>query len=306
MKVILASPHGFCAGVIMAIECVERALHRLGPPLYVYHEIVHNKHVVDGFRERGVTFVESVEGVPEGGVLLYSAHGVSPAVRQAARQRRLHVIDATCPLVAKVHAEVIRYARQNYTIALIGHAGHDEIVGTIGEAPGRVILIETLDDVQRLEPPDPSRLAYLTQTTLSTDDADEIISALKGRFPQIAEPPTDDICYATQNRQMAVRMLAQEADLVLVVGSGNSSNSIRLTEVARGVGTPAFLIEDVGHIDPAWFEDVHTVVLTAGASAPSCLVDECLDWLVERFDAEVEHQVVREENVHFLVPVELR
>ena len=306
MKVLLANPHGFCAGVVMVIQSLEQALELFGAPLYVLHEIVHNKHVVEGFRRRGVVFVDAVEEVPEGATLLYSAHGVAPHVRQAALRRRLRAIDATCPLVTKVHLEAARFARQGYRIVLIGHAGHDEVLGTMGEAPEQMALVETADDVDRLDIKDPERIAYLTQTTLSVDDASRVIDALRRRFPHIVGPAKEDICYATQNRQEAVRDLAAEADLVLVVGSRNSSNSIRLTEVARDYGTAARLIDDVGDIDPAWFEGVETVVLTAGASAPEGLVSECLAWLRERFGALVEERAFRREEVHFPLPRELR
>jgi 4-hydroxy-3-methylbut-2-enyl diphosphate reductase len=262
--------------------------------------------VVQDFQGRGVVFVESMEDVPEGANLLYSAHGVSPQVRQAARQRRLHTIDATCPLVAKVHAEAVRFARDGYSIVLIGHQGHDEIIGVVGEAPDRIILVETPADVDSLQIADPDRIAYLTQTTLSVDEARGIIDALKRRFPKIAAPPTEDICYATQNRQQAVRELASEADLVLVIGSQNSSNSARLAEVARECGAKARLIDDARDIDPLWFEDVETVAVTAGASAPQRLVEECLAWLYDSFGAKVEPRAIRREEVRFPLPKELR
>src|ERR1700739_4520047 len=233
MEIILANPRGFCAGVNMAIECLERALEFFGPPLYVYHEIVHNKFVVDRFRGLGTVFVESLDEIPEGAPLLYSAHGVSPQIREQARRRRLVAIDATCPLVIKVHLEAIRYAKEGYTIVLIGHEGHDEVIGTMGEAPESMVLVESPEDVDRLEIADPTKLAYLTQTTLSVDDANVVIAALRAKFPQIANPPKDDICYATQNRQEAVRELARRVDLVLVLGSQNSSNSRRLAEIAN-------------------------------------------------------------------------
>ena len=306
MKVLLASPHGFCAGVVMAIECLERALEVLGAPLYVYHEIVHNRRVVRDFQERGVVFVESLEEAPEGASLVYSAHGVSPQVRELARQRRLRTIDATCPLVAKVHAEAVRFARAGYTIVLIGHQGHDEIIGVVGEAPDKIVLVESPADVDAISIADPDRVAYLTQTTLSVDEARSIIDALRRRFPDIASPPTEDICYATQNRQQAVRELASQADLVLVVGSQNSSNSARLAEVAGERGAAARLINGVEEIDPAWFEGVETVVLTAGASAPERLVEECLDWLEQLFGATVERGPIRREEVRFPLPKELR
>jgi 4-hydroxy-3-methylbut-2-en-1-yl diphosphate reductase len=305
MKVLLANPHGFCAGVVMVVKALERALDTLGAPLYVYHEIVHNTHVVERFRRRGVVFVNSITEVPEGANLLYSAHGVSPQVRDEARRRRLRTIDATCPLVTKVHIEAIRFAQQGYTIFLIGHEGHDEVIGTMGEAPEQILLVETPEDVERVTVKNPERLAYLTQTTLSVDDANRVIAALRRRFPQIVGPPKEDICYATQNRQEAVRELAREADLVLVVGSRNSSNSVRLAEVAEQFSR-AYLIDDVHDIDASWFGGVDTVVLTAGASAPEELVLECLDWLQNVFQAEIERRVVREEDVVFPLPRALR
>lgn len=305
MKVLLANPHGFCAGVVMVVKALERALEVLGAPLYVYHEIVHNKHVVERFRGLGVVFVDAISDVPVGANLLYSAHGVSPQVRAEARARKLMTIDATCPLVTKVHIEAARFARQGYTIFLIGHEGHDEVIGTMGEAPEQIILVETPEDVERVTVTNPDRVAYLTQTTLSVDDANRVIAALRRRFPGIAGPPKEDICYATQNRQEAVRELAREADLVLVVGSRNSSNSLRLAEVAEQFAR-AYLIDDVSDIDPAWFSDTETVVLTAGASAPEELVLECLDWLQTELHAEVERRMVREEDVVFPLPRALR
>jgi 4-hydroxy-3-methylbut-2-enyl diphosphate reductase len=306
MKIILANPRGFCAGVNMAIESLERALEFFGPPLYVYHEIVHNKYVVERFLRSGVVFVESLEEVPEGAALLYSAHGVSPQIREQARRRKLRAIDATCPLVTKVHLEAIKYAREGYTIVLIGHEGHDEVIGTMGEAPDRMVLVETAADVARLEVPDPSRVAYLTQTTLSVDDANIVIDALRARFPAIANPPKDDICYATQNRQEAVRELARKADVALVLGSQNSSNSRRLAEIARSLGPRAYLIDGVSEIRPEWFTGAETVLITAGASAPEAVVQECIDYLQERFGATIQEQWVREENVHFPLPRSLR
>ncbi|MBI3463220.1 MAG: 4-hydroxy-3-methylbut-2-enyl diphosphate reductase [Planctomycetes bacterium] len=306
MRILLANPRGFCAGVNMAIESLERALELFGSPLYVYHEIVHNKFVVERFWHRGVVFVEDLDDVPEGSHLLYSAHGVSPAVRQQARRRRLRTIDATCPLVTKVHLEAVRYARKGYTIILIGHEGHDEVVGTLGEAPDHIHLVETTEDVDRLQVPDPTHLAYLTQTTLSVDDANRIISRLRERFPQIAGPPKEDICYATQNRQEAAKELAAEADVALVLGSQNSSNSMRLAELARAEGVPAYLIDGAAEISPDWFQGDETVLITAGASAPEAVVQECIEYLQRRFDATVEPRTVREEQVHFQLPVELR
>src|SRR5262245_44004714 len=279
MKIILANPRGFCAGVNMAIESLERALDFFGPPLYVYHEIVHNKYVVERFRRRGAVFVESLDEVPEGSPLLYSAHGVAPQVRDEARRRKLRAIDATCPLVTKVHLEAIKYASEGYTIVLIGHEGHDEVIGTMGEAPDQMVLVETAADVENLNIADPNKVAYLTQTTLSVDDANLVIAALRTKFPRIANPPKDDICYATQNRQEAVRELALKADVVLVLGSQNSSNSRRLAEIALSLGPHAHLIDGVSEIRPDWFEGVETVVITAGASAPEDVVQECLEYL---------------------------
>ena len=306
MKIILANPRGFCAGVNMAIECLERALDFFGPPLFVYHEIVHNQFVVERFRQQGTVFVESLDEVPEGSPLLYSAHGVSPQIRDQARRRRLLAIDATCPLVIKVHLEAIRYAKEGYTIILIGHQGHDEVIGTMGEAPYQMILVETAEDVERLSVDDPEKVAYLTQTTLSVDDANIVIAALRRRFPRIANPPKDDICYATQNRQEAVRDLAARADLVLVLGSQNSSNSRRLAEIANSLGIPSFLIDGVAEIQEDWFDRVETVLITAGASAPEKVVQECIDYLQCNFGASIEEHTVREENVHFPLPKSLR
>ena len=306
MKVLLASPRGFCAGVNMAIESLELALGAFGPPIYVYHEIVHNQYVVSHFRGRGVTFVDDLAEVPPGATLLFSAHGVSPEVRRTARERRLRAIDATCPLVTKVHLEAIKYAESGYTILLIGHEGHDEVTGTMGEAPEAIVLVEKPEDVASLKVADESKVAYLTQTTLSVDDANRIITRLKERFPKISAPPKDDICYATQNRQEAVSRLSEDADLVLVLGSQNSSNSQRLAELARERGIPAHLIDGTGDIDSAWFKDVETVLVTAGASAPEVVVEECLDWLRDNFNATVEPRSIREESVSFPLPKELR
>jgi len=306
MKIILANPRGFCAGVNMAIDCLERALEFFGPPLYVYHEIVHNKFVVERFRDRGTVFVESLDEVPPGSPLLYSAHGVSPQIRDLARKRRLVAIDATCPLVIKVHLEAVKYAREGYTIFLIGHEGHDEVIGTMGEAPNQMILVETAEDVERLVVPDPNKVAYLTQTTLSVDDANVVIAALRKRFPKIANPPKDDICYATQNRQEAVRELAAQADLVLVLGSQNSSNSRPLAEIAKGLGISAFLIDGVDEIQDAWFENTETVLITAGASAPEDVVHECIEYLQNTFGATIREETVRKESVHFPLPKSLR
>jgi 4-hydroxy-3-methylbut-2-en-1-yl diphosphate reductase len=306
MKVLLASPRGFCAGVNMAIESLDLALATLAPPIYVYHEIVHNKYVVEHFRGRGVTFVDHLTDVPPGATLLFSAHGVSPEIRRLARERNLRAIDATCPLVTKVHLEAIKYAKAGYTILLIGHEGHDEVIGTMGEAPEAIILVERPEDVATLQVADESKVAYLTQTTLSVDDANRIISRLKERFPKIAAPPKDDICYATQNRQEAVSLLAKEADVAIVLGSQNSSNSQRLAELARERGVAAYLVDGPSDLKPAWFDGADTVLVTAGASAPEKVVEECLDWLKERFDATVEPRSIREENVSFPLPRELR
>lgn len=306
MKVLLASPRGFCAGVNMAIESLDLALASLEPPIYVYHEIVHNKYVVEHFRGRGVTFVDDLGEVPFGATLLFSAHGVSPEVRRIARERKLRAIDATCPLVTKVHLEAVKYAREGYTILLIGHEGHDEVIGTMGEAPEAIILVESPEDVAKLKVADEGKVAYLTQTTLSVDDANRIIDRLKQRFPHIASPPKDDICYATQNRQEAVSLLASEADVALVLGSQNSSNSQRLAELARERGIPAYLVDGPGDLQPGWFDGANTVLVTAGASAPEAVVDQCLDWLRERFDAVVEPRSIRQESVSFPLPRELR
>ncbi|HTU25026.1 MAG TPA: 4-hydroxy-3-methylbut-2-enyl diphosphate reductase [Pirellulales bacterium] len=314
MKVILASPRGFCAGVNMAIETLELALKLYGAPVYVFHEIVHNKHVVERFRKLGAVFVESLQEVPERSHLLYSAHGVAPNVRGLAIERKLKTIDATCPLVTKVHLEAIRYALAGYRILLIGHHGHDEVIGTMGEAPDAITLVESTDDVDRLAfgtapdgtPSVPEKLAYLTQTTLSVDDANRIISRLRERFPAIVAPPKEDICYATQNRQEAVRQLAPEADVVLVLGSQNSSNSQRLAELARENGVAAHLIDGAADIDPAWFDAADTVLVTAGASAPEAVVKECVDYFVDHFAATVEERSLRSEDVYFPLPRELR
>ena len=306
MKLLLVSPRGFCAGVNMAIESLDLAIEAFGTPVYVYHEIVHNKYVVDSFRGKGAIFVEQLEDVPEGSHLLFSAHGVSPEIREVARQRKLIAIDATCPLVTKVHLEAIRFAKNGYTIILIGHEGHDEVVGTMGEAPEAILLVESVEDVDRLQVNDDARLAYLTQTTLSVDDANQIIGRLRIRFPQISGPPKEDICYATQNRQEAVRLLTSEADLVLVLGSQNSSNSQRLKELSQENGVPAHLIDGIADADTKWFEGVDSVLITAGASAPESVVSECVDFLVDRFDATVEIRSIRDEEVHFPLPRELR
>ena len=290
----------------MAIETLETAIRLHGTPIYVFHEIVHNKHVVDRFTREGAVFVDTVEEVPEGAVLLFSAHGVAPEVRRVAAARRLRAIDATCPLVTKVHLEAIKYAKQGYRIMLIGHEGHDEVIGTIGQAPEAFTLVESPEDVATLPFGPDDKLAYLTQTTLSVDDASRIIRLLKARFPQIVGPPKDDICYATQNRQEAVRLLSDDATMVIVLGSQNSSNSQRLAELARERGIAAHLIDGASEIDPAWFRGDETVVITAGASAPESVVQDCLSWLRQRFNADVEERTIRDEDVYFPLPKELR
>ena len=306
MKVILASPRGFCAGVNMAIESLDLAIQAFGSPIYVYHEIVHNKYVVETFREKGAVFVENLEDLPRGSQLLFSAHGVSPEIRRIAGERGLHAIDATCPLVTKVHLEALRFAKQGYTIVLIGHEGHDEVIGTMGEAPHAIVLVESAEDVDRLDIAPGEKLAYLTQTTLSVDDAKRLIDRLRERFPDIEGPPKEDICYATQNRQEAVRLLSKEADVVLVLGSRNSSNSQRLKELAVENGTQGYLIDGPGDIDLGWFHGNETVLVTAGASAPESVVEECIEFLQQRFGATVQTRSVREEDVHFPLPRPLR
>jgi len=306
VKIILANPRGFCAGVNMAIESLDRALQLFGAPLYVYHEIVHNRPVVERFRKRGVVFVDDISQIPEGAHVLYSAHGVAPAIREASVQRHLHAIDATCPLVTKVHLEAVRFAREGYTIILIGHEGHDEVLGTMGEAPASIRLVQDTADVERLDLPADAKVAYLTQTTLSVDDAEVIIAALRRRFPHIVGPSRDDICYATQNRQEAVKDLVPESDVVLVLGSQNSSNSMRLAEIAQSYRKKAYLVDGVGEIDDRWFQPGDTVLITAGASAPEEVVEECVAHLQNHFGASVESRTVREEHVSFPLPRELR
>jgi 4-hydroxy-3-methylbut-2-enyl diphosphate reductase len=307
MDIILANPRGFCAGVHMAIDTVDEALKIVGTPLYVYHEIVHNKHVVDGFIKRGVTFVETIDEVPAHSTVVFSAHGVSPAVRNAAKARGCTMIDATCPLVTKVHMEAIRYAKQGYKMVLVGHAGHDEVVGTVGEAPDAFTIVESAEDVAALPfPDDIDNLVYLTQTTLSMDDANVIINALKARYQNIKAPPSEDICYATTNRQHAVRALASAADLTLVVGSKNSSNSVRLTEISASSGTPAYLVDDKSELRSDWFDGVEKVLLTAGASAPEHLVEEIVKELIDQHGGTVEDSHVVDEDMHFNLPRSLR
>lgn len=302
MKVILANPRGFCAGVNMAIDVVDQVLELRGPPIYVFHEIVHNRHVVEGFKKRGVEFIETVSEVPAGSVLVYSAHGISPEVRQQARDRRLVEVDATCPLVTKVHMEVLRYARDGYTILFIGHRNHDEAVGTLGEAPGSIIVVESPEEVSSLKIPDPNKVAFVTQTTLSVSDAQRVIDAIKARFPRVRYPEKDDICYATTNRQNAVSEISPEVDLVLVIGSKNSSNSQRLVERAREAGKPGFLIDDESEMDPDWFTGRSSVLVTAGASAPEHLVNNLLERLKREFGATVEVRTLVQEDVTFELP----
>ena len=306
MKIILAAPRGFCAGVNMAIECLDLSIKTLGPPVYVYHEIVHNKYVVETFQGKGAIFVDSLDDVPLGSNLLFSAHGISPQIREQARERELYAIDATCPLVTKVHLEAVRYAKEGFTILLIGHEGHDEVIGTMGEAPTSMMLVENEGDVDSIEVPDESKVAYLTQTTLSVDDANRIIDKIRERFPEVKSPPKGDICYATQNRQEAVRIIADDVQLVLVVGSQNSSNSQRLKEIAIEQGKRAYLIDGVEDINDQWFQSVETLMITAGASAPENLVQDCIAYIREKFGAELESRVIREEKVHFNLPKELK
>jgi 4-hydroxy-3-methylbut-2-enyl diphosphate reductase len=305
MTVLLASPRGFCAGVNMAIECLDEAIRRVGPGIFVYHEIVHNKYVVDRFTQQGVKFVNSIEEVPIGGILLFSAHGVSPEIRAIARSRKLQTVDATCPLVTKVHLEAIRYANQGYNIILIGHEGHDEVIGTMGEAPESIMLVETPEDVGRLPFTVNDKLAYLTQTTLSVAEATAVIQALRLRYPGIDSPKKEDICYATTNRQDAVRLLVESADVLIVLGSQNSSNSRRLMEMGASRGMPSFLVDGAQELKEEWFKRSDTVAVTAGASAPEVVVQECLDFLSEKFDAVISEEVLRDENVHFALPREL-
>jgi 4-hydroxy-3-methylbut-2-enyl diphosphate reductase len=306
MHVILASPRGFCAGVNMAVDALETALAAFGSPLYVYHEIVQNRPVVERFRNRGVVFVDSIDEVPLGATVMYSAHGVAPAIREASAKRKLRAIDATCPLVTKVHTEAIRYAKEGYTIILIGHEGHDEVVGTMGEVPHSILLVEDEDDVAKLTLPKDAKVAFLTQTTLSVDETTGIIQALRNKYPQIVGPAKSDICYATQNRQEAVKDLSTEAQVVLVLGSQNSSNSNRLADIAKQRGKSAYLIDTVRDIRDDWFRTSDTVLVTAGASAPEENVLEVIEYLKNKFHASVESRVVREEHVNFPLPRELR
>jgi len=308
VRVVLASPRGFCAGVDRAIDIVDLALRRYGPPVYVRHEIVHNRHVVDSLREKGAVFVDDPEEVPEGALLVFSAHGVSPAVREAARRRSLHTIDATCPLVTKVHVEARRFADAEHEIVLVGHAGHVEVEGTMGHAPDRIHLVESPEDVERLEVRDPEKLACVTQTTLSVDDTAEVMEALRRRFPKIRLPRKDDICYATQNRQNAVKDLARQADVVLVVGAPSSSNSNRLVEIAARSGVKAHLVETADDIRPEWVRGAGCVGVTAGASAPEVLVEAVVERLraLAGGTAEVVAPPPVDEGVVFQLPAALR
>ncbi len=306
MKIILAAPRGFCAGVNMAVQSLDLALKHFGSPIYVYHEIVHNQHVVQTFQGKGAVFVNYLEEIPFDSTVLFSAHGVSPEIRRIAKERRLHAIDATCPLVTKVHLEAIKFAKEHYTIILIGHDGHDEVIGTMGEAPEAIVLVEDSNDIDKLSFTTETKLAYLTQTTLSVDDANRIIQRLKEKFPWIIGPPKEDICYATQNRQEAVRILCQQADAVIVLGSQNSSNSQRLRELADEFGIPGYLADGPHDLHEKDFEGMETILITAGASAPELVVQNTIQWLKDRFNASVEEQVVREEQVYFPLPKLLR
>jgi 4-hydroxy-3-methylbut-2-enyl diphosphate reductase len=305
LRVVLAQPRGFCAGVERAIEIVERALKKYGPPIYVRHEIVHNRHVVDDLRQRGAVFVDELDEIPPGAMTVFSAHGVARRVEEVARARALPVIDATCPLVSKVHNEGRRYAAQDREVVLVGHAGHAEVEGTIGQIPGKVHLVQTVADVADLRVADPERLAYVTQTTLSVDDTRQVILALTDRFPAIIGPEVRDICYATQNRQQAVRELASEVDVLLVVGSRNSSNSNRLREIGAELGKPSYLIDDADDLQEAWFEGAASVGLTAGASAPEVLVQDVIEGLRRFADVEVSSLPGVAEDVRFRFPPEL-
>ena len=303
-EIVLAGPRGFCAGVERAIDIVELALSVCPPPVYVRKEIVHNRHVVEDLRAKGAVFVDELDEVPDDATVIFSAHGISPEVRVEAKGRGLHVIDATCPLVTKVHLEAIRYAREDYTIILIGHADHDEVIGTLGEAPDRMVVIDSAEAMKRLEVPNPEKIAYLTQTTLSVDDTRDVIEALRARFPAIVGPSRDDICYATQNRQAAVKNIAGEVDVVLVIGATNSSNANRLVEVAETVGTRAYLINDLQDIRPEWLQGAQRIGVTAGASTPEVLVTEVMDAL-HRGGATVREVRVVDEDVRFALPQEL-
>ena len=305
LRVVLAKPRGFCAGVERAIDIVERALEKYGAPVYVRHEIVHNKHVVETLKARGAIFVEEVDEIPEGAVTVFSAHGVARKVEQDSEGRKLEVIDATCPLVTKVHKEGRRYVAKGYDIVLIGHLGHPEVEGTLGQIPGTVHVLDSVEEVQKLEVADPDRVAFVTQTTLSVNDTKDVIAALKEKFPNIVGPDTRDICYATQNRQTAVLEMANQVDLLLVVGAENSSNSNRLREIGEKLGVPSYLIADARMVESEWFDGVNTVGLTAGASAPETLVQGVIEHLKTTHKVEVADLEGVEENVHFKLPPEL-
>jgi 4-hydroxy-3-methylbut-2-enyl diphosphate reductase len=305
-KIILANPRGFCAGVVRAIDIVKLAIEAFGSPIYVLNEIVHNRYVVEELRQKGARFVKSLDEVPSGQRVIFSAHGVSPEVRQRAQSRGLRAIDATCPLVTKVHLEAVRYKKEGYTIVLIGHRDHEEVIGTTGEAPENIVVIGTVEEAGRLEPPINGKIAYLTQTTLSLDDTREIIERLRQRFPEIHGPNVDDICYATQNRQMSVQQMAGRTDLVLVIGSSNSSNSNRLVEVAEKSGTTAHLISDAASINPLWLDNVQSIGITAGASTPENLVMQVVEDLQSKGYSKVENLETVLENVHFSLPAELQ
>ncbi|MBV9342945.1 MAG: 4-hydroxy-3-methylbut-2-enyl diphosphate reductase [Acidobacteria bacterium] len=304
-RLLLLKPRGFCAGVVRAIDVVRIALEAFGPPVYVRKEIVHNHFVVEELQGKGAIFVDSVDEVPEGERVIYSAHGVSPEVRGASRERRLRVIDATCPLVTKVHVEAVKFAKEGYSLILIGHRDHDEVIGTLGEAPLVTQVVDSPEDVESLSVPDPERVAYLTQTTLSLDETKNIIEALRRKFPKIKGPHAQDICYATENRQTAVKHIASDADLLLVVGSDSSSNSKRLVEVARKLGTPSYLIDSCRDIQAEWLESVTTLALTAGASAPECLVEEVVEFLGGKGFTDLREVEVMPENVRFGLPPEI-
>jgi 4-hydroxy-3-methylbut-2-enyl diphosphate reductase len=305
-KLLLAAPRGYCAGVDRAVQTVERALEVYGAPVYVRKEIVHNKHVVDQLRDRGAIFVESEAAVPEGSTVVFSAHGVAPSVHARARERKLSTIDATCPLVTKVHVEAKKFAADGYTIVLIGHSGHEEVEGTMGEAPDRIVLVESEEDVDALEVDDPNKIAYISQTTLSVDETRAIINRLRERFPSVVGPRTDDICYATTNRQAAVKQLARQCDLVLVIGSRNSSNSNRLVEVAREHGADSHLIDNAAQVRDEWLTGKHVVGVTSGASAPEELVRQLVDYFRSRGTSQVEELEVVHEDVRFMLPKVIR
>jgi 4-hydroxy-3-methylbut-2-en-1-yl diphosphate reductase len=305
-KIILLRPRGFCAGVVRAIDVVKIVLDLYGAPVYVRKEIVHNRHVVDELRDAGAIFVEELSEVPEGARVIFSAHGVAPSVREEAKRRNLRVIDATCPLVTKVHLEAVKFARQDYTIILIGHAGHDEVIGTLGEAPEAAILVSSVQDVDKLNVKNPEKIAYLTQTTLSLDETKDIVQRLKQRFPAIKGPKTQDICYATENRQLGVKAVVPLTEVLLVVGSQNSSNSRRLVEVCQNEGVPAYLVDDSREVSAEWLEGVRTVAVTAGASAPENLVQELIQSLETKFGFDfMEEMELKEEDVRFHLPSDL-